>query len=209
VRFSSNSALSISPLANRSFKISRAREAVSYTFRSPSRAGAGVHLFSSQEGAETSPATISSADEGHDINRSRREVRETPPSDIATPNSFRTAPSLYADMIFGKTGTICRSAVLSDGKDGASPSRHPLGFPGAQAFTSFTRTDPTLLHSTSITNARTMVLRDRTGPISVSSLCRMPPSEPNTTRSSFMLSTACPICSRSRNSAGNDFQRAR
>jgi len=37
LRFSSNSALSISPLANRSFKISRAREAVSYTSDSSSR----------------------------------------------------------------------------------------------------------------------------------------------------------------------------
>jgi hypothetical protein len=37
LRFSSNSALSISPLANRSFKISRAREAVSYTSGSSSR----------------------------------------------------------------------------------------------------------------------------------------------------------------------------
>ena len=37
LRFSSNSALSISPFANRSFKISRAREAVSYTSDSSSR----------------------------------------------------------------------------------------------------------------------------------------------------------------------------
>jgi hypothetical protein len=37
LRFSSNSALSISPLANRSFKISKAREAVSYTSGSSSR----------------------------------------------------------------------------------------------------------------------------------------------------------------------------
>jgi hypothetical protein len=37
LRFSSNSALSISPLANRSFKISRAREAVSCTSGSSSR----------------------------------------------------------------------------------------------------------------------------------------------------------------------------
>jgi hypothetical protein len=37
LRFSSNSALSISPLAKRSFKISKAREAVSYTSGSSSR----------------------------------------------------------------------------------------------------------------------------------------------------------------------------
>jgi hypothetical protein len=41
LRFSSNSALSISPLANRSFKISRAREAVSYTSGSSSRRALG------------------------------------------------------------------------------------------------------------------------------------------------------------------------